>query len=132
MNYIYPEEEDFITLPIHLMSNNYLYSFTTRGVVTSRKYYDWQQKFAELELPDRDYWSEVNWNKPLEIFLHYVAMPNRDVHNGDKASIDAIIGRGYHMDDSKVHAVHNKRAGTCNSYDKGEIRFFIRNLKQRK
>lgn len=126
--FIYPDENEFIELDIHLMSNNYLYSYTTRGICKSRQYVEWIAKFNELDIPNREHWVDVDWNEPLEVFLHYVAMPNRDTHNGDKSAIDGIIGRHYHYDDKNVRAVHNRRVGMCSSYKTGKIRFYIRNI----
>ena len=129
-NFFYPDKKDFVELDIHLMSNNYLFGYTTNGICKTKTYSDWVKSFDKLEIPPRSYWTDVNWNKPLELFLHYIAKPDMDVHNGDKATIDYIIGRHYHLDDKQVHAVHNRRVGFCSSYQDGKIKFYIRNIEK--
>lgn len=130
MNFIYPEEHEFVKLPIHGFSNNYMFSFTTRGVVKSRKYHDWREQFDKLDIPNRKYWSGVNWNKPIELFLDFVCKPDMDSHNLVKSAIDGLMTH-YHYDDVKVINVYSRTVGGTGSYDKGEIRFFIRNTEKK-
>ena len=48
-NFFYPDKKDFVELDIHLMSNNYLFGYTTNGICKTKTYSDWVKSFDKLE-----------------------------------------------------------------------------------
>jgi len=123
----YPAYNEFIKLNIHGISNNYLFEHKNGGTFKTDTYKNWINRFPLVKMPVKEFWN-VDWTKPIEIFLHYVALARFDHTNCDKAIIDHIIQRVYKEDDNIVHRVHSERIGTCNDYTSGEIHFHIRNV----
>lgn len=124
---VVPQQWEYITCQVHGMSNNYLYKNVNGKTYKSDAYNCWINNFPIDEVPEKEHW-ECDFNKPIEIFINYVAKEDMDIRNLDKATIDMIFNRIYGVDDNIVDCVHSERVGTCNSFDEGSIGIFIRNL----
>ncbi len=125
---IYPNEWEYITLPVHGFSNNYMFYTVDGNTYKTQAYKNWINRFPTEEVPDIEYW-DVDFTKPVELFLNFVAKEEHDLENLVKSFIDQIFGRIYGLDDNIIHCVHSQRVGTVSSYDDGTIGFYIRNVK---
>lgn len=124
---IYPDKSKFVTLKVHGFSNNYMYKHNTPYPIKTDEYVKWINKFPRLQMPTKESWN-VDWTKPVELFIHYVAIPNFDHMNCDKSIIDQIIQRVYGENDNIVHKVHSERVGVCEKFWDGTISIYIKNV----
>lgn len=127
-----PKAEDFIVLNVHGISNNNLYEFCDGGTFKSESYQIWLRKFPRYQVAPKEHWN-VDWNKPIEMFIRYVVKSefgghSFDSHNFNKATIDMIINKLYDEDDRIATEIHSKEIGTCNTFQEGKILYYIRNV----
>ena len=121
---------DWIELPIHGFSTNFLYSVGKHGkMVRSEAYATWREKFPHELIPSSlTLWSMgVDIDKPLGIEAQFVAKEKFDVDNFSKSLIDAIF-ENYGDDDNLVQETKCTRIGTCEHYSEGLIRFRLYNI----
>ena len=121
---------DWIELPIHGFSTNFLYSVGKRGkMVRSEAYATWREKFPHELIPSSlSLWSMgVDIDKPLVIEAQFVAKEKFDVDNFSKSLIDAIF-ENFGDDDNLVQETKCTRIGTCEHYSEGLIRFRLYNI----
>ena len=121
---------DWIELPIHGFSTNFLYSVGKRGkMVRSEAYATWREKFPHELIPSSlSLWSMgVDIDKPLGIEAQFVAKEKFDVDNFSKSLIDAIF-ENFGDDDNLVQETKCTRIGTCEHYSEGLIRFRLYNI----
>lgn len=125
--YTYPSDNEFVCVDCHSFTHNYMYEQKFGRTTRSDSYNAWIYHFPKDQVPDMDYW-EVDWDKPVEMFINYSAKAEMDIRNLDKAIIDMIIGRIYGLDDNIVDSVSSRRVATVDNYQDGKISFFIRNI----
>ena len=121
---------DWIELPIHGFSTNFLYSVGKRGkMVRSEAYATWREKFPHELIPSSlSLWAMgVDIEKPLGIEAQFVAKEKFDVDNFSKSLIDAIF-ENFGDDDNCVQETKCTRIGTCEHYSEGLIRFRLYNI----
>ena len=121
---------DWIELPIHGFSTNFLYSVGKHGkMVRSEAYATWREKFPHELIPSSlSLWSMgVDIDKPLGIEAQFVAKEKFDVDNFSKSLIDAIF-ENFGDDDNLVQETKCTRIGTCEHYSEGLIRFRLYNI----
>lgn len=121
---------DWIELPIHGFSVNFMYSVGKRGrMVRSEAYATWRDKFPHELIPSSlSLWSMgVDLDKPIGIEAQFIAKEKFDVDNFSKSLIDAIW-ENYGDDDNKVVETKCTRIGTCDNYSEGLIRFRLYNV----
>ncbi len=124
--------ENFVKIPIHLFSCNYMYGADKKR---TNSYNKWINNFMYLyqtnKNPTKEEWEEykgIDFNKPIEIYIKYVCKQEFDVDNGNKALIDVLFNRIFKVDDNVNDRVIAERLDTCNSYGDGEIYYYIRNI----
>ena len=121
---------DWIELPIHGFSVNFMYSVSKRGrMVRSEAYATWREKFPHELIPSSlSLWSMgVDLEKPVGIEAQFIAKEKFDVDNFSKSLIDAIW-ENYGDDDNQVVETKCTRIGTCDNYSEGLIRFRLYNV----
>lgn len=124
-SYKQPDLKDYYTLDVHGISNNYLYAPAPDGRLhRTSTYHKWLRAFPYETLPEA---LEIDPTKPVRMYLAYVAKPNFDIQNLDKATIDTIF-KYYGLDDNILTEVISKRCGTCETYEEGSIHFYIENI----
>lgn len=124
-------DEEFVTLDCHGFSNNYMYSYIENKCVKSNAYKNWIKYFPCNQVPDMDYWEDVDFfTKPIELFINYTVKKDVDIANLDKSFIDMIFNRIYGVDDNIVQAVHRQSIGTVDNFADGKISFYIRNIEE--
>ncbi|AGK96775.1 hypothetical protein [Clostridium pasteurianum] len=123
----YPVDYEFVTLDVHGFSNNYMYKYCDENVYKSEAYKMWIKYFPYDNVPEIDYWEDVDFDKPIELFINYVAKPDIDIRNLDKSFIDMIFNNIYEVDDNIVESIHSQRVGVADTWQEGKISFFIRN-----
>ncbi len=121
-------DEEFVTLDVHGFSNNYMYSYIEGKCVKSNAYKNWIKYFPYNQVPDVDYW-DVDFTKPVEMFISYIAKKDVDIQNLDKSFIDRIFDI-YNFNDNIVQAVHRQSIGTVDNFADGKISFYIRNIEE--
>lgn len=122
-------DEEFVTLDVHGFSNNYMYSYIEGKCVKSNAYKNWIKYFPYDQVPDVDYW-DVDFTKPVEMFINYTVKKDVDIANLDKSFIDMIFNRIYGVDDNIVQAVHRQGVATVDNFADGKISFYIRNIEE--
>ena len=121
---------DWIELPIHGFSTNFLYSISKNNkMVRSEAYATWREKFPHELIPSFSSFLAmgIDIEKPLGIEAQFVAKEKFDVDNSSKSLIDAIF-ENFGDDDNQVQETKCTRIGTCDSYNEGLIRFRLYNV----
>ena len=127
-NFNYPKDEEFIKMDVSGISSNYLYTWTAGKTHKTSAYTKWLENFPRKELPAKEYWEDVDFSKPIEIFINYVLKPKIDHSNCDKSLLDLVFNGVYGIDDAIVHSVHSKRVGNCEEFYQGKIFIYLKNL----
>lgn len=123
-------DSEFVTLDVHGFSNNYMYSYIEGKCVKSNAYKNWIKYFPYHQIPASDYWEDVDFTKPVELFINYTVKKDVDIANLDKSFIDMIFNRVYEIDDNIVQAVHRQGVATVDNFEDGKIAFYIRNIEE--
>ena len=121
---------DWIELPIHGFSTNFLYSISKNNkMIRSEAYATWREKFPHELIPSFSNFLDmgIDIEKPLGIEAQFVAKEKFDVDNFSKSLIDAIF-ENFGDDDNQVQETKCTRIGTCDSYNEGLIRFRLYNI----
>lgn len=121
---------DWIELPIHGFSINFMYSASKSGrMVRSEAYATWRNKFPHELVPPSNILLEqgVDIYGNVGIEAQFIAKEKFDVDNFSKSLIDAIF-ENYGDDDNNVIETKCTRIGTCESYSDGLIRFRLYNV----
>ena len=121
---------DWIELPIHGFSTNFLYSISKNNkMIRSEAYATWREKFPHELIPSFSSFLAmgIDVEKPLGIEAQFVAKEKFDVDNFSKSLIDAIF-ENFGDDDNQVQETKCTRIGTCDSYSEGLIRFRLYNI----
>lgn len=122
---------DWIVIPVHGFSVNYMYTVGNNGnMVRSHAYNCWRANFPhELVPTDMELWQEygIYMDSDLGLEMEFIAKEEFDVDNFSKALID-VLWQNFGNDDNNVIETKCTRIGTCDSYDKGLIRFRVYNI----
>lgn len=121
---------DWIELPIHGFSVNFMYSVGKNGkMIRSEAYSTWRNKFPHELIPPSSILLEmgVDVNSDIGIEAQFIAKEKFDVDNFSKSLIDAIF-ENYGDDDNNVLETKCARIGTCEKYSDGLIRFRLYNI----
>ena len=70
----------------------------------------------------------VDWDRPITVFLKFDCMEKFDVQNFAKSAIDQIITRDYCEDDNIIDKVIVERNKSVESFDEGRIYVYIQNV----
>ncbi|AGK97606.1 hypothetical protein [Clostridium pasteurianum] len=104
-----------------------MYKYCDGHTYKSEPYKQWIKYFPCGQVPEIDYWEDVDFDKSIELFINYVAKANVDIRNLDKSFIDMIFNNIYEVDDNIVESIHSQRVGVADTWQEGKISFFIRN-----
>ena len=121
---------DWIELPIHGFSVNFMYSVGKNGkMIRSEAYSTWRNKFPHELIPPSSILLKMGVDicADLGIEAQFIAKDKFDVDNFSKSLIDAIF-ENYGDDDNNVIESKCTRIGTCESYSEGLIRFRLYNI----
>ena len=122
---------NWIEIPCHGFSINYMYTVGSNGkMVRSHAYNCWRANFPhELVPTDMELWQEygIYMDSDLGLEMEFIAKEEFDVDNFSKALID-VLWQNFGNDDNNVIETKCTRIGTCDSYDKGLIRFRVYNI----
>ena len=128
-----PPLEDYMVLDSHGLSENYMYEtieneMTGKNItVKSYVYKNWIKKFPSWQLRDKEELN-VDWDRPITVFLKFDCMDKFDVQNFAKAAIDQIITRDFGEDDNIIDKVIVERNKSVESFDEGRIYVYIQNV----
>jgi Holliday junction resolvase RusA-like endonuclease len=128
-----PPIEEYMVLDAHGISENYLFetvkdSWTGENIkVKSKTYNNWIKYFPNHQLKDK-YKLNIEWDKPIILYLKFDCMDKFDVQNMVKATIDQVITRVYGEDDKIVNKVILEKNKSVNSYKEGKIYICIKNI----
>lgn len=119
---IYPDEDEFITIPVHPFSVNSMYQIDDYGeMVKSVSYNIWIDKFPKVD------WPNLDPNKYYEVFLQYEHLEKFDTDNFSKSIIDQIV-RETGVDDANFVAINVSSIKYVNSYEEGKIHVCIKEI----
>jgi len=128
-----PPLEDYMVLDAHGLSENYMYEtveneMTGKNItVKSYAYKNWIKKFPSFQLKDKEELN-IDWDRPITVFLKFDCMNKFDVQNFSKSAIDQIITRDFGEDDNIIDKVIVERNKTVDSFDEGRIYVYIQNV----
>jgi len=133
LDFLDPNIEEFMVINKHGMSNNNLYEkikdkYTNEyKTVRTNTYNNWIKSFPSEQLKDKELLN-VDWNKPIIVFLKFDCLESIDVQNLAKSILDQVITREYGEDDNIVEKVIVERNRVVESYKDGKIYICIQNL----
>lgn len=91
----------------------------------------WINNFPKDKLHSKEEYeriANVNFNKPIVIYLKYKNLPKFDTDNLSKSFIDYIFNRYFLIDDKIVKGKIEYTQEHCDKYNDGQIRFTLRNM----
>jgi prophage antirepressor-like protein len=127
-----PPLENYMVLNVHGMSENYLYEtvlndYTGKNItVKTNTYKNWIRNFPSHQLMPKDE-INVDWDKPIIVFLKFDCMAKFDKQNLLKSAIDQIITREYGENDSIIDKMIIDKNKNVDSFKDGKIYCYIRN-----
>ena len=127
---------NYEVIDIHGMSCNYLFKYDSiLGTIKTSTYRKWINDFSRLfeenELATKEDWEfyyDIDFSKPICIYIKYVAKSEFDIENFNKATIDTLFNRIFGVDDNIVHKVVSERLAVCDTYEDGKIMYYIENI----
>jgi len=133
LNFLDPDIEEFMIIDKHGMSNNNLYEkikdkYTNDyKTVRTNTYNNWIKSFPSKQLKPKELLN-IDWNKPIIVFLKFDCLESIDVQNLAKSILDQVITREYGEDDNIVEKVIVERNKIVESYKDGKIYICIQNF----
>jgi len=130
--YLNPDIEEYMVLDTHGISENYLYEKVFSDykgeyiTVKTNTYKNWIKNFPSHQVTPKEELN-VDWNRPIVVFIKFDCMPRFDKQNLLKASIDQLIGREYSENDNIIDKMIVEKNKDVESYKDGKIYFYIRN-----
>ena len=115
------------TLDYHPFSVNYMYD---NNQITS-SYQRWIDNFPKEQLHSKEEYerrANIDFNKPIVIYIKYRNLAKFDLDNLSKSLIDYIFNRYFLVDDSIVKGKVEFTKKHCDSYKDGKIKFTLRNM----
>jgi len=128
-----PKIDEYMIINKHGMSNNYLFENVkdkwSNDIITvkTKTYKNWINTFPSYQLIDKNELN-IDWNKPIIVFLKFDCIESIDVQNLAKSILDQVITREYGEDDNIVDKVIVEKNKSVNSYKDGRIYICIRNV----
>ena len=127
---------NYEVVDIHGMSCNYLFKYDSMfGAIKTSTYRKWINDFTRLfeenQLATKEDWEfyyDIDFTKPICIYIKYVAKAEFDIENFNKATIDMLFNRLFGVDDNIVHKVVSERLAVCDTYADGKIMYYIENI----
>lgn len=131
IDYHNPNLDEFLEIPIHGMSVNYMYeSYIYDGELRTRKskaYKRWIENFPNYLI--ENIFSEIDLNKKTKLWLRFDAINNFDVDNMIKAIQDQITRILGFDDDNKIQLGSVEINKRVNNYSQGKIYVLLKNIK---
>ena len=128
-----PPLEDYMVFNIHPMSENYMYEPVkndTTGkpiMVKTYAYNKWLKEFPRHKAIQKEDMN-IDWDKPLEVFMKFDCLEKFDPSNLIKSSLDMVITHIYGVDDKQVKNTIQKVNDYVTEYDNGKIYIYIQNV----
>ena len=127
---------NYEVVDIHGMSCNYLFKYDSMfGAIKTSTYRKWINDFTRLfeenqlaTKSDWEFYYDIDFTKPICIYIKYVAKAEFDIENFNKATIDMLFNRLFGVDDNIVHKVVSERLAVCDTYADGKIMYYIENI----
>ena len=123
----YDPNNFWTTLDYHPFSINYMYD---NNQITD-SYQKWIDNFPKEKLHSKEEYerrANVDFSKPIVIYIRYRNLPKFDTDNLSKSFIDYLFNRHLLVDDSIVKGKVEFTKEHCDSYKDGKIRFTLRNM----
>ena len=123
----YDPNKFWTTLNYHPFSVNYMYD---DNQITD-SYQRWIDNFPKNKLHSKEEYEQkanIDFNKPIVIYVKYRNLSKFDTDNLSKSLIDYIFNRYLLVDDSIVKGKVEFTQEHCKSYEDGQIRFTLRNM----
>ena len=123
----YDPDMFWTTLSYHPFSINYMYN---NNQITSA-YQRWIDNFPKEKLHSKVEYEQranIDFNKPIIIYVKYRNLSKFDTDNLSKSLIDYIFNRHFLVDDSIVKGKVEFTKEHCDSYADGKIKFTLRNM----
>ena len=123
----YDPNKFWTTLNYHPFSVNYMYD--DNQITTA--YQKWIDNFPKEKLHSKEEYEQkanIDFNKPIVIYVKYRNLSKFDTDNLSKSLIDYIFNRYLLVDDSIVKGKVEFTQEHCKSYEDGQIRFTLRNM----
>lgn len=115
------------TLDYHPFSVNYMYD---DNQITD-SYQRWIDNFPKQKLHSKEEYEKranIDFSKPIVIYVRYRNLPKFDTDNLSKSFIDYLFNRHFLVDDSIVKGKVEFTKEHCDSYKDGKIKFTLRNM----
>ena len=115
------------TLDYHPFSVNYMY----KNNQITPEYQRWIDNFPKSKLHSKEEYEQranIDFNKPIVIYVKYRNMSKFDLDNLSKSLIDYLFNRHFLVDDSIVKGKVEFTKEHCDSYADGKIKFTLRNM----
>lgn len=126
IEYLEPDIEDFIMLPIHGFSENSMYSTLTDDLkVKTDDYNNWLRKFPCEYLPEKSDMN-IDFTKPLQLIVQFDHLDRFDVINLDKSLAD-VVANHYGFNDRLIVDSSQKTRKYIDEFYDGRIYFILRN-----
>ena len=128
-----PSIDEYMVLDVHGISENYLYktiyndSIGKNIIVKTNTYNTWINKFPSNQVTPKDELN-IDWDRPIIIFLKFDCMDKFDVQNFTKSIVDQVITRELGEDDNIIDKIIVERNNIVDSYKDGKIYVCIRNI----
>jgi prophage antirepressor-like protein len=130
VKYHNPSLDEFLEIPIHSFSTNYMYeSYIYNGKVCTRKsdsYKKWIENFPNDLVIDA--FSDIDLNKPTQLWLKFDALAKFDRDNLAKSIQDQIVRALGFEDDNNIDLGSVKINKTVNKYSEGKIYILLKNI----
>ena len=123
----YDPNNFWTTLDYHPFSVNYMYD---DNQITD-SYQKWIDNFPKEKLHSKEEYEKranIDFSKPIVIYIKYRNLPKFDTDNLSKSLIDYIFNRHFLVDDSIVKGKVEFTKKHCKSYKDGKIKFTLRNM----
>lgn len=127
-----PSLSEYMCIKTHGMSENYLYekvfnNYTGKTItVKTNTYKNWIRDFPSNQVTPKEELN-IDWDKPIVVFIKFDCMPRFDKQNLLKSAIDQIISREYGENDNIIDKMIVEKNMDVDSYRDGRIYFYIRN-----
>lgn len=130
VNYHNPNLEDFLEIPIHAYSSNYMFeSYIYNGKISTRKsdgYKKWIDNFPNDLI--RDSFGDIDLNKPTKLWLKFDALAKFDRDNLVKATQDQIVRALGFNDDNNIELGLVQVNKKIDKYSEGKIYILLKNI----
>lgn len=123
----YDPNNFWTTLNYHPFSVNYMYD--DNQITTA--YQKWIDNFPKEKLHSKEEYEKklnIDFSKPIVIYIKYRNLPKFDTDNLSKSLIDYLFNRHFLVDDSIVKGKVEFTKKHCDSYKDGKIKFTLRNM----